>query len=34
VILTGTPEGVGALKSGDTLETRISEMKALVNRVK
>ncbi len=34
VILTGTPEGVGALKSGDTLETRIGEMKALVNRVK
>ncbi len=34
IILTGTPEGVGALKSGDVLETRIGPMKPLVNRVK
>lgn len=34
IIMTGTPEGVGALKSGDVLETRIGAMKALVNRVK
>ena len=34
VILTGTPAGVGALKSGDVLETRIGEMKSLVNRVR
>ena len=34
IIMTGTPEGVGALKSGDVLETRIGEMKPLVNRVK
>ena len=33
VILTGTPEGVGALKSGDVLETRIGEMVPLVNRI-
>ncbi len=34
VILTGTPEGVGALKAGDTLETRIGTMKPLLNFVK
>ena len=34
VILTGTPEGIGALKSGDRLETRISGLKSLVNGVK
>jgi len=34
VLLTGTPEGVGALKSGDIIETRIGSMKPLVNRVK
>ncbi len=34
VILTGTPEGVGALQSGDVLETRIGAMKPLINRVK
>ncbi|PQV63414.1 2-keto-4-pentenoate hydratase/2-oxohepta-3-ene-1,7-dioic acid hydratase (catechol pathway) [Abditibacterium utsteinense] len=34
VILTGTPEGVGALKSGDILETHIGTMKPLINLVK
>ena len=34
VILTGTPEGVGALGDGDALETRIGAMKPLQNRVK
>lgn len=34
VILTGTPEGVGALKGGDHLETRISGMKSLVNVIR
>jgi len=34
VIMTGTPEGVGALKSGDELETRIGNMKPLLNSVK
>ncbi len=34
VILTGTPEGVGALKAGDKLETRISGLKTLLNSVK
>lgn len=33
VLLTGTPEGVGALGAGDVLETRIGEMEALVNPV-
>ncbi|HEX9997075.1 MAG TPA: fumarylacetoacetate hydrolase family protein [Abditibacterium sp.] len=34
VILTGTPEGVGALRDGDALETRIGNMKPLQNRAK
>ncbi len=34
VILTGTPEGVGPLQDGDTLETRIGDFEPLVNRVK
>jgi 2-keto-4-pentenoate hydratase/2-oxohepta-3-ene-1,7-dioic acid hydratase in catechol pathway len=34
VILTGTPSGVGPIKSGDSLEVRIQGMAPLVNRVK
>ncbi|RYG75024.1 FAA hydrolase family protein [bacterium] len=34
IIMTGTPEGVGALKEGDVLETRIGPMKYLVNTIK
>ncbi len=33
VILTGTPEGVGALSDGDELETRIGDLVPLQNRV-
>ncbi len=34
VILTGTPSGVGPIKSGDKLEVRIQGMAPLVNTVK
>lgn len=34
VILTGTPEGVGPVADGDIIETRIGDMKPLVNHVK
>jgi 2-keto-4-pentenoate hydratase/2-oxohepta-3-ene-1,7-dioic acid hydratase in catechol pathway len=34
VILTGTPSGVGPIKSGDTLEVRISGLAPLINCVK
>jgi 2-keto-4-pentenoate hydratase/2-oxohepta-3-ene-1,7-dioic acid hydratase in catechol pathway len=34
VILTGTPEGVGPVADGDVIETRIGDMKPLVNHVK
>lgn len=33
VILTGTPEGVGPLQSGDVLETRIGDLPVLRNKV-
>ena len=32
-IMTGTPQGVGELKAGDKLETRIGPMEPLVNPV-
>jgi 2-keto-4-pentenoate hydratase/2-oxohepta-3-ene-1,7-dioic acid hydratase in catechol pathway len=34
VIITGTPAGVGPIKSGDTLEVRIQGLAPLVNTVK
>jgi len=34
VILTGTPSGVGPIKSGDKLEVRIQGLAPLVNAVK
>jgi 2-keto-4-pentenoate hydratase/2-oxohepta-3-ene-1,7-dioic acid hydratase in catechol pathway len=34
IILTGTPSGVGPIKSGDRLEVRISGLSPLVNTVK
>ncbi len=34
VILTGTPAGVGALKDGDRVETRVGDFEPLVNQVK
>jgi 2-keto-4-pentenoate hydratase/2-oxohepta-3-ene-1,7-dioic acid hydratase in catechol pathway len=34
VILTGTPAGVGPIKSDDTLEVRISGLAPLINTVK
>jgi 2-keto-4-pentenoate hydratase/2-oxohepta-3-ene-1,7-dioic acid hydratase in catechol pathway len=34
VILSGTPENVGPLSPGDTLETRIGDMKPLINAVR
>ncbi len=34
VIMTGTPEGVGPLKAGDVVETRIGDMAVLRNHVK
>jgi 2-keto-4-pentenoate hydratase/2-oxohepta-3-ene-1,7-dioic acid hydratase in catechol pathway len=34
VILTGTPSGVGAIKSGDRLEVRIQGLSPLVNSVR
>jgi 2-keto-4-pentenoate hydratase/2-oxohepta-3-ene-1,7-dioic acid hydratase in catechol pathway len=34
VILTGTPSGVGPIKSDDTLEVRISGLAPLINTVK
>ena len=34
IILTGTPSGVGPIKSGDRLEVRISGLAPLVNTVK
>ncbi|MBO4472607.1 MAG: fumarylacetoacetate hydrolase family protein, partial [Clostridia bacterium] len=33
VILTGTPEGIGALNVGDTFEVEIDGVSMLVNRV-
>ena len=33
-IMTGTPFGVGPLKDGDIIETRIGDMQPLVNPVK
>ena len=33
-ILTGTPEGIGALHDGDTIETRIGEMQPLITPVR
>lgn len=34
VIMTGTPEGIGPLQSGDEIEIRIEGVGSLVNRVK
>jgi len=34
IILTGTPSGIGPIKSGDKLEVRISGLSPLVNTVK
>lgn len=34
IILTGTPAGVGPIKSGDQLEVRIQGLAPLINRVK
>jgi 2-keto-4-pentenoate hydratase/2-oxohepta-3-ene-1,7-dioic acid hydratase in catechol pathway len=34
IILTGTPSGIGPIKSGDRLEVRISGLAPLVNTVK
>lgn len=34
VIITGTPFGIAPIKSGDVIETRIGDMKPLVNPVK
>jgi 2-keto-4-pentenoate hydratase/2-oxohepta-3-ene-1,7-dioic acid hydratase in catechol pathway len=34
IILTGTPSGIGPIKSGDRLEVRISGLSPLVNTVK
>jgi hypothetical protein len=33
VILTGTPEGVGPIRAGDVVETRIGDMAPLLNPV-
>ena len=34
VILTGTPSGIGPIRSGDKLEVRIQGLSPLVNGVK
>jgi 2-keto-4-pentenoate hydratase/2-oxohepta-3-ene-1,7-dioic acid hydratase in catechol pathway len=34
VILTGTPAGVGPIRSGDRLEVRISGLAPLINTVR
>ncbi|KYH31611.1 fumarylacetoacetate hydrolase family protein [Neomoorella mulderi] len=33
IILTGTPEGVGPMQVGDTIEIRVEEVGSLVNRI-
>jgi 2-keto-4-pentenoate hydratase/2-oxohepta-3-ene-1,7-dioic acid hydratase in catechol pathway len=34
IIATGTPEGVGAMRSGDVIEAKIEGVGRLCNRVK
>ncbi|GAG29257.1 unnamed protein product [marine sediment metagenome] len=33
IIATGTPEGIGAIKAGDTVEASISNIGTLVNQI-
>lgn len=33
IIMTGTPEGVGPMQVGDTVEVRVEQIGSLVNRI-